>query len=158
MILEEVKIFVTSGSATFSCPKCDKARTADVSRIISKKSVIKINCKCKCGYTFKAILERRKFFRKNIKLKGTCQSEKDMSPVFVTIVDLSRSGCKIQLNNESNTFLENDKIFIEFNLDDTSHSHITKSAVIRSNRDGMIGAEFESIDEYDKIGHYLMFN
>ncbi len=157
MILEDIRIFVTSGSATFSCPKCDKSRTADVSKIISKKAIIKINCRCKCGYAFKAILERRKYFRKSIELKGTCQSENDMRPVVVSVVDISRSGCKISLDNENNTFLKNEKIYIEFNLDDTSHSLITKTAIIRSNKDGVIGAEFESINEYDKIGQYLMF-
>lgn len=157
-VLEEIRIFITSGSATFSCPKCDKARTADVSKIIAKKAIIKINCKCKCGYTFKAVLERRKFFRKNIKLKGTCQLESDMRPIVVSVVDLSRSGCKIKLESENNTFLENDKIFIEFNLDDTNNSLITKSAIIKSSQGGIIGAEFESMNEYDKIGQYLMFN
>lgn len=155
--MEEIRIFVTSGSATFSCPKCDKARTADVSKIISKKAEIKINCKCKCGYTFKAILERRKFYRKNTRLKGICKSERTMQPAVVSILDISRSGCKISLENDNNTFLENDKIFIEFNLDDTNKSLITKSAIIRSNKNGIIGAEFETIDKYDKIGQYLMF-
>lgn len=154
--MEEVRIFVTSGSAVFSCPKCDKARTADVSGIISKKNVVKINCKCKCGYAFKAVLERRRFYRKNLELKGTCQSERDMNPVVVTIVDLSRSGCKIKV--ESNTFSKDDRIFLEFKLDDTNQSLITKSAIIRSSEKGLLGVEFDSIDEYDKIGQYLMFS
>ncbi len=156
--MEEIRIFITSGLATFSCPKCDKGRTADVSKILTKKAIIKINCKCKCGYTFKAVLERRKFFRKNIELKGTCQSKSDMRPIVVSVVDLSRSGCKIKLDNENNTFLENDKIIIKFNLDDTSNSLITKSAIVRSSDGAVIGAEFESMNEYDKIGQYLMFN
>ncbi len=156
--MEEIRIYVTSGFATFSCPKCDKTRTADVTRIIGTKAEVKINCKCKCGYTFKAILERRKFFRKNIEFKGTCKSEKEMNPIVVKVIDLSRSGCKIKINNESNIFLPDEKILIEFNLDDSNNSLIKKVAVVRSNTGALIGAEFESMNEYDKIGHYLMFN
>lgn len=155
--MEEIRIYVTSGLATFVCPKCAKARTSDVSKITGTKSEVKINCKCKCGYKFKTILERRKFFRKNIELNGTCKSEKEMNPVVVTFVDISRSGCKIKLNAGNNNFSIDDKLFVEFNLDDSNHSLITKRAVVRSSSGNMIGAEFESIDEYDKLGHYLMF-
>lgn len=156
--MEEVRIFVTSDFATFACPKCDKARTADVSKILTKKTEIKINCKCKCGYKFKAILERRKFFRKNIELSGIFQSRKELKPVMVKIVDISRSGCKIKLSKGSNTFYVSEPVLIEFNLDDLKKSLVKKEATIRSNTGDLIGVEFDSIDEYDKLGHYLMFN
>lgn len=149
---------MTEGLATFVCPRCDKSRTSDVSKITGTKAQIKINCKCKCGYEFKAILERRKFFRKNIEFEGFCKIENDINPVAVTILDISRSGCKIELKNETTNLMINDKLLIEFNLDDSRHSLISKTAVVRSSVGKMIGAEFESIGEYDKIGQYLMFH
>lgn len=156
--MEEIRIFVTSDFATFACPKCDKARTADVSKILANKAEIKIKCKCKCGYLFKATLERRKFFRKDIKLSGSLQSKKEMKPVLINVVDISRSGCKAKLSKGSNTFSVGERILIEFHLDDLNKSLVKKNAIIRSNTGILIGVEFDSIDAYDKLGHYLMFS
>lgn len=156
--MEEIRIYVTAGLATFVCPKCDKSRTSDVSKITHTKAEVRINCKCKCGYKFRAILERRKYFRKNIEFSGFCKLEREMTPVVVTVVDISRSGCKIKFNTGNNNFLINDTLLLEFNLDDSSHSLIKKNVVVRSNSGDMIGVEFQSIEEFDKIGRYLMFN
>ena len=156
--MEEIRIYVTSNFATFVCPKCDKGRTADVSKVLGAKAEVKIKCKCKCGYTFKAVLERRKFFRKSIELDGIFKSQEELQQVSIKIVDISRSGCKIKLNKESNNFSVGERISIEFNLDDSTKSMVRKEAVIRSNTGSMLGVEFDSIDEFDKLGHYLMFN
>lgn len=155
--MEEIRIFVSDNYATFVCPECDVARTADVSKVIKSKAHIKINCKCKCGHEFKAILERRKFFRKDIELPGSFYSVDNSSKTFTTVIDVSRSGCKLKINPDINTFDIGDNIFIEFKLDDLSNSLIRKQAIIRSNAGSHLGVEFSSIEEYDKLGHYLMF-
>lgn len=156
--IQEIRIYVTSNFATFVCPKCDKGRTADVSKVLGTKAEIKIKCKCKCGYIFKAVLERRKFFRKDIKLPGFFRKENDLTQVSMTVVDISRSGCKIKPEEGAKLFAVGDRISLEFKLDDQRQSRVAKEAVIRSNNGYLLGVEFESIDEYDKLGHYLMFN
>ncbi len=90
--MEEIRIYVTSNFATFVCPKCDKGRTADVSKVLGTSAEVKIKCKCKCGYIFKAVLERRKFFRKHIELDGMFKTYKELRQVFIKIVDISRSA------------------------------------------------------------------
>jgi len=157
-VLQEIRIYVTSNFATFVCPKCDIGRTADVSKVLGAKAEVKIKCKCKCGYTFKAILERRKFFRKNIELDGMFITQEQAQQFLIKIVDVSRSGCKIKLNADSNSFSVGERISLEFKLDDSTHSLVRKDAVIRSNTGSLLGVEFDTIDEYDKLGHYLMFN
>lgn len=155
--MDEVRIFVSNNTATFVCPECTKSRTANVANIIKSKSQVRINCKCKCGHTFKALLERRKFFRKDIELPGTFHSERDGKKTFTTVVDVSRSGCKLKINPEINTFRVGDTVIIEFRLDDSSRSSIQKKATIKTNEGTFLGVQFSSIEEFDKLGHYLMF-
>ena len=84
-MLEEIRIYATSDVATFVCPKCDKSRKADLTKLLSLEAEIKINCKCKCGYNFKAIIERRKFFRKEVELSGVIKTEEDLKRAFVKV-------------------------------------------------------------------------
>ena len=155
--MDEIRIFANNNQATFICPKCDVTRTADVSKLLKFEIQIKINCKCKCGHQFKSIIERRKFYRKDIDIKGFFYSLNDFKKTFMTIKDISRSGCKIKINSYNNGFLFGEKVFLEFNLDDSLKSLIRKEATIRSVNGTYIGIEFDTIDQYDRLGSYLMF-
>ena len=90
--MDELRIFVTGDQATIICPKCDVSRTANIEKLLKSEIQIKINCKCKCGHTFKAIIERRKYYRKNIELPGLFYSINDMKKTFMVVKDVSRSG------------------------------------------------------------------
>ena len=155
--MDEVRIFVTGDQATIICPKCNVSRTANIAKLLKSEIQIKINCKCKCGHHFRAFIERRKYYRKNIELPGLFYSLNDMIKTFMIVKDISRSGCKIKVNPANNTFHVGERIYLEFNLDDSSKSLIRKEATIRSNRGKFMGVEFDSIEQYDKLGRYLMF-
>jgi hypothetical protein len=155
--MDEIRIFANGNQAVFICPKCDVTRTADVSKLLNFEIQIKINCKCKCGHTFKAIIERRKFYRKDSELPGFFYSLNDLKKTFMVVKDISRSGCRLKMNPTNNTFTIGERIFLEFSLDDSLKSLIRKEATIRSNSGDCIGIEFDAIEQYDKLGRYLMF-
>ena len=155
--MDEIRIFASGSKATFICPKCEISRTADVSKLLKFEIQIKINCKCKCGHQFKAIVERRKFFRKHIDFTGIFYCVNDLKKTLMVVTDISRSGCKLKVNPSNNNFNIGDKVFIEFNLDDSYKSLIRKEASIRTNNGKYLGLEFDSIDQYDMLGRYLMF-
>ena len=152
------RVYINSeNKATFICPVCKKTRNADVSKILSFKTAINIRCKCKCGHSFLTSIERRKFFRKDIVLKGTCFLGMDNLELDVIITDISRSGLKIELKNPR-VFQPDDEMLIEFNIDDSERSLISKKIIVRSVSGKKIGAEFKSPEHYDKLGYYLMFH
>lgn len=152
------RVFINSDNiATFMCPECKKVRHEDVSKIVGIDKAVKIKCQCKCGERFNAILERRKHFRKNIDFKGSCYTGKENKEKFnVSVIDISRSGLKFRLNTE-HALSKGDELLIEFRLDDTENTIISKKIVIKSIDSLNIGAEFRSPEHYDKLGTYLMF-
>lgn len=152
------RVFINSeNTATFICPSCKASRNVDVSKVMGSKKAININCKCKCGNTFKTTLERRRYYRKDINFTGTCYLGVENLKVSVIITDISRSGLKIKLNAPHN-FKPGDELLVEFNLDDQEQSLISKKIVVRSVSGNHLGVEFKSPEHYDKLGSYLMFH
>ena len=152
------KIFLgDSTTATFVCPKCDRSRTSDISKLLTAKAQLKIKCTCKCGNIFSVIIERRKYYRKTLELSGVAFGSESERKFIMTLQDLSRSGCRIKIN-AAFPFVVNETIQVEFNLDDKDLSFISKKALIRSINGPSLGLEFTEIEKYDKIGQYLMFS
>ncbi len=151
------RVFINSDNiATFICPECEKVRNADVSKILGIDKALKIKCQCKCGNKFEAIIERRKYFRKSISFDGICYIGKAKMKFPVTVVDISRSGLKLELK-ASHDLKSGDELLIEFNLDDNEKTLISKKIIVRSISGLNVGIEFKSPEHYDKLGSYLMF-
>lgn len=151
------RVFINSNNiASFICPVCKKVRNADISNIFGIKSAVNVKCQCKCGNKFEAILERRKYFRKNIEFKGKCYPGKENIQFAVIVSDISRSGLKLKLN-ASHDLKYGDELLIEFFLDDPEKTLISKKIVVRSIDKLNMGVEFKSPEHYDKLGSYLMF-
>ncbi len=153
------KVYVTSKRmATFSCPQCTRSKTVDVSKYAAIDKMVKVNIKCPCGHAYKAILEKRKHYRKETNLPGTYIHFIDGKPQnrgLMTIKDISTSGVKVQLNVKQ-YFAIGDQMKIEFHLDDAQRTLIKKTVIIRNQRDRIIGAEFAPYETVDKaLGFYL---
>jgi len=154
------KVFVTSKNVvTFTCPKCFKSKAADVSKYIGHTTEVKIKAKCSCGNTFRVILDRRKFYRKLVSLPGIyiCEKEEIRGPM--TVIDISIGGLKFKVNVKP-IFSINDKLLVEFNLDNKSRAPIRDWVIVRKIADLQVGAEFIS-DDPDRsaektIRFYLM--
>ena len=144
--------------ATISCPQCARSKTVDVSKYASLDKMIKVNVKCPCGHAYKAILEKRKQYRKEVNLAGTYVHFIDGQPRdrgLMTVKDLSTSGMKLQLNVKQN-FAIGDQLQVEFHLNDVHRTLIKKTVIIRNQREQFIGAELEPFETVDKaLGFYL---
>jgi c-di-GMP-binding flagellar brake protein YcgR len=152
------KVFTFNEMATFVCPKCENVKTIDASRYIKIKKKIKVNCKCPCGHSFQAFLERRNYQRKEITLPGiysrTINSE-EVEKGQIVVTDLSRSGMRFRPHIKP-AFKIGDQLHIVFNLNDKDTSLIQKKALIMNISDEMnVGLEFCQKETYGKIGAYL---
>lgn len=148
------KVYINEKNiATIVCPKCEKTKSVDVTEYKDIDKAIRVKFKCACGYSDTILLERRKFYRKETKLHGvyTCEEERGL----MTVTNISRSGLKIRLNVKRDLKV-GDKLFVEFHLDDKERSLIKKKGVIKYTKGPYIGIEFTSIEQFDKIGAYLI--
>ena len=150
------KVFVNGNNvATFVCPKCGRARRANVSKFAGLDKEVKIKAKCGCGHSYSAKLERRKQTRKEVNLRGAVFDRGRRVPVKVE--NLSRSGLKLKLTSRTE-FKVGDKVKVEFTLDDPSASKVVREAVVRKKCPGVAGVEFVTSEHYDKFGAYLLFH
>jgi len=151
-----IKVFVTSDlMATFTCPECGKYEQKDISKFIGHETQVKLKYKCACQHSFSVILERRHSKRKRIQLKGyIIRGSKKHA---ITIEDLSKHGIRIKLL-ENIPLKEEERIEIEFILDDPNRSKISRNVRIKkiiSPAD--IGCEFISFDHDGNLGKYFLF-
>jgi hypothetical protein len=174
-------IYLSSeNKATLVCPQCEKAKVIDASKYLQKEGPIKIKftfkCRhcycgaehtvecngadCKQGHTIAALLERRRYYRKNVNLTGKIRNEREMeAPIMV--LDISKKGLLLKLNYPG-TYEEGETLTVLFELDDPQRSKINKDVIIRKIiAPDQLGVEFTSADTLishsDKaIGFYLM--
>jgi hypothetical protein len=152
------RIFVNQdGTATIICPQCGKLKQADVKKYLELESCVRLRCRCICGYSYVSELERRKFIRKKTNFPGSFNRISNGSQGLMKVCDVSRSGLKLQMS-KNEKFVPGDELHVEFRLDDSNRSIIKKYVVVRKIEDGFIGVEFKSMDHYDQLGAYLMFN
>ncbi len=148
-------------TAHIECPKCGKSAIADVSKYSAAQKAIKLKVNCPCGHTYAVFLERRRFFRKNVELPGFYTTEKDAAKKPMTVTDLSRSGVKFE-TPDARGLNRDDRITLEFTLDDKHRTFIKKEATVVKIWGLQIGVEFASRDPnnpYDRaydmaIGFY----
>lgn len=164
---------------TIRCPRCGHHKVLDVSSILAKKQkgLIKVSYKfkcnaCKCGHieckdcnadcangnTNVYQLERRKFFRKDVKLEGTmdCGEIKNHK---ITVLNLSRTGMKMA-TRQKDIVSPGKKCQAQFQLDDAKKTLIKKELRVKSVDGHTVDCEFtdtQTFDSNDKaIGFYLM--
>lgn len=156
------KVFITRDhKATLVCPECDRARTVDLGAHVRRASEVKIRIKCPCGHRYPATLERRRFFRKLVRFRGTFAPQAGQGTVpggGMAVLDLSRNGLRLRLNTRPQVRV-GDRVVVEFHLDDRKRSLIRRESIVRR-IDGLeLGAEFASMDPSDPdtkaIGFYL---
>lgn len=151
------KVYVSADStATFVCPKCSRSRTEDVSLYLEADREIKAKIRCKCGHRFETLVDRRKNYRKITNLVGVYLIDEKGVTGQMTVKDISRGGLKFQINTQP-AFKIGARILVEFRLDDRYKTAISKSVIIKSLKDGLVGTQFISIDPTSAINKALGF-
>jgi hypothetical protein len=150
------KIFLTKNAeAIVLCPECGKTKMMDFERFINTDREIKLKITCKCSHVFPVILERRRHVRKQVDFYGgLINGNKKYS---IAVIDISRMGLKLR-TKEVLDLNPDDKVVVEFILDDIGRSKVSKDVIIRKIDKEYIGAEFLSQSHYDKFGTYLLYD
>ena len=160
--MEEKKVFINDeGIAVVTCPKCNTSKNMDARKYKKLNKAVRAKVKCKCGNAFPVLLERRKFFRKSVNLSGKFLIKTEKAKGSMKVEDLSRTGLNFKVNLPPR-FKVNDKVIVEFHLDDKQSTFISKETTIRIISGMKIGAEFSTVSssdiEYDKaLGFYMMY-
>ncbi len=150
------KVFITkSGNANFYCPECGEVRHMDVSKFKKTNKKVKLKCTCKCKHVFSVTLERRLHVRKEVCLHGNIVSEEKKYPI--NVMDISRFGLMVRTKGILDYNID-EKIVVEFILDDAQNSKVSKEVIIRTINKEKIGVEFLAQDHYDRFGTYLLFH
>jgi hypothetical protein len=174
-------IYLSSeNKATLVCPQCEKAKVIDATRYQQKEGPIKIKftfkCRhcycgtehalecdgadCKQGHTIAALLERRRYYRKDVNLPGKIRDEHGKE-ASIKVFDISKKGLLFKLIYPG-AYEVGEILTVLFELDDPQRSKINKDVVIRKKiAPDQLGVEFTSADTLishsDKaIGFYLM--
>lgn len=158
------KVYITSrGMITFICPQCRYPRvvSARSNQPLAQAEQVRVTCS-RCGHKYRAIIERRRQFRKAVDFVGTYRQIDAAKPAqtgFMRVLDLSRTGLRIRLN-EPAVFEPGDRVEIEFHLDDAKHSLIRKEVQIKTVEGGDLGVEFCSTHPSNPsdraLGFYLL--
>ena len=153
-------VFISSNNtATFRCPQCGKAKTADVSRYANIDKKITVNCTCACGVQFQCRLEKRKQYRKGSNFPGKFKllGEDGLEDSGrMNVVDISSTGVKLKLT-VPRTFKIGAVLQIEFQLDDRRRTLMQKRVIVRNVSGTYVGASFHPNEIDDRaLGFYLM--
>jgi hypothetical protein len=148
---------------TFTCPACRHPRVISLSERpeLEKADKVKVTC-VQCGHKYRAIIERRRQYRKVVNFPGTYTlliKDRPVETGYMKVVDLSRTGLKIKVN-EIGKFSTGDRLVIEFRLDDANRSLIHKEVEIKKIFDLELGVAFTSIHPSDPsdraLGFYML--
>ena len=129
---------------------------------------MEIESTCTCGYTWTSILERRKHFRKPVKLRGHYSFRNDVfleeglsAGSFVgkgkmKVVDLSLKGLKIELKKKPELHI-NDLLSVEFRLKDRKRTVIRENASVKSINGRFVGSAFgPEVAANTSLGFFLL--
>lgn len=143
-------------TAVLICPYCGKWKTIAADPFRGAKH--KLNVKCSCKKIFKVFLEFRRKVRKKTHLRGTYVNlSQKGSRSAIVILDISVIGLSFSSLDVSSFKLE-DKLSINFILDDTPRSEIIRDAVVRNVRQKSVGCEFiaQGGSPEGPLGFYIM--
>jgi transcription elongation factor Elf1 len=156
----EQTVFVSkNNTATFRCPLCGKAKTADVCQYTANDKKVSVNCTCTCGHHFRCRLEKRKQYRKGADLPGKFTilgTNGSADTGLVKVVDISTTGLKLKLT-VPRTFPIGTPLLVEFRLDDRKRTPMEKRVIVRNVSGLYVGASFHPHEPDDPaLGFYLM--
>ncbi len=152
----ELKSFVKpNGGAVIVCPSCSGAQTISVRRF--KRHTHSLNVKCKCGHSFKILLEFRRHFRKDTDLTATYDLVKPaVGGGIAHLVNLSLSGACFEIRGIHQLEV-GQKGTIAFTLDNRKQTAMVKKLTIRTVVGNRIGCEFIEDKMFEKeLGFYLL--
>ena len=124
-------------SADLVCPYCKKLSTIAVSNLSHRI----YRAKCKCTNSFLVEFDRREFIRRLTNFIGTYAQMQSFTNNIINISNVSRGGLGFSRTDRGNIRI-NDKIIINFNLDNSEHDLIEGAGLVRNICDEQVCVEF----------------
>jgi hypothetical protein len=130
---------------------------ANVEPYIGVRKPLKIQCRC--GWVFHAILETRRFYRKQVNLRGHYAKlgHRNYGPMIVENLSMSGIGFRLRVQHALEI---GDRVRVKFVLDNRLQTEIvtdiTVKIVIKQATGTFIGGEFCNITmSYKELAWYL---
>jgi len=142
------KTVLTQDNETLiECPHCGFQKIINIAKFFKRSKPENFVSKCKCGYSFSVVVERRKFERHYFDTNGSVLRESGRGKpegIAITVKDLSRSGVKFV--TEKNEALEaGANIVITFEFNDNRKTFFIKEATVRNVEGKDVRAEFKTL-------------
>jgi PAS domain S-box-containing protein len=150
------------GLVQLTCLACGTLEPVGLDQFDKLGKAIRVSCSC--GNEFTAVLEKRRFLRKPVRLEGYFSVGGDLGPIgaegtlwgAMVVKDLSRAGLRFA-TDKANLLHPGDLVMVRFNLDNSNQALIHKPARVIAVTGQGVGCRFEGADKYDiTLGFYLM--
>lgn len=150
------------GLVLLTCPRCGIQEPVAVGQFEKLGNAVQVSCPCR--KQFLVVLEKRRFFRKSVRLDGYFSIGGDLGAIGadgsiwgpMIVEDLSRAGLRFSSQN-ADLARPGDMMMVRFNLDNSNRSLIHKAARVVSVTGNEVGCKFEGADSYDiTLGFYFM--
>lgn len=151
------------GLVLLTCPGCGALESVSSREFDRLGNTIKVGCPC--GREFHAVLEKRRYYRKAVRLEGYFSLGGELGPIgasgkiwgAMVVKDLSKAGLRFE-SKKANLVHPGDLLMVRFNLDNSNQALIHKPArVISNSKKHGVGCRFEGADSYDiTLGFYFM--
>lgn len=145
-----------------TCPRCGLQESVSVNQFNRLGNAISVHCPCRKQFT--AVIEKRRSFRKSVRLDGYFSLKGDLGPVGasgsiwgpIVVKDLSKSGLRFS-SEKADLVHPDDLLMVRFNLDNSNQALIHKPARVISVTGKEVGCRFEGSDHYDiTLGFYFI--
>jgi PilZ domain len=153
--MDMVKVYVTGNrDVHVICPNCGTENPIDLSKLMSSNIM---SIECECHNTFRAFVDRRRYYRKPVELIGMCFASGDPEAgVFVKILDISQTGIGF-MKYSGRPLFKNDSIRISVRVDAYTNA-ITVVASVVNVVSEHIGANITNLDDHTRklLGLFLL--
>lgn len=161
--LEQLQVFPRDdGLVLLTCPNCGLQESVSVERFEKHAGSLRVDCPC--HKVFAAVLEKRRFFRKSVRLDGYFSLSGDLGidggagSIWgqMIVKDLSKAGLRFS-TEKVHLIKPGDLLVVRFNLDNTNKALIQKPARVITISGNTAGCRFEGEDSFDiTLGFYFM--
>ena len=150
------------GLVLLTCPGCGALESVSSREFDRLGNTIQVGCPC--GRQFNIVLEKRRYYRKSVRLEGYFSLGGELGPIGASgkiwgpmiVKDLSKAGLRF-VSKKAHLIHKGDLLMVRFNLDNTNQALIHKPARVISISDDGVGCRFEGADSYDiTLGFYFM--
>lgn len=150
------------GLVLLTCPRCGLQESVSSNQFERLGNALSVTCTCRKRFT--AVFEKRRAFRKPVKLAGHFSLKEKMASVhekgsvwgLMVVRDLSKAGLRFT-TSKAELVRPGDQLMVRFHLDNSNRALIHKPARVVSVSGKEVGCRFEGDDSYDiTLGFYFI--